>query len=204
MKYEVWTKRALMVWVPICLLLGLGPPAGAVAAMVNGYDPPWHFVLTCALMPVVTLFIVWRRHDLHARIRDSIDRYLTKGTRLVIDLPYMSEAEINAIDDGLHDARRDCWERFGTQGAVAHKISYAHARAFVIVRSEVLVHRAGKKVRVGGLTYHGGPMVLEYTTDLALLRDRARHEGCHYVLNVLGIPDYSGEDHHQQYPELFK
>lgn len=203
MKYEVWTKRALLAWVPICAALGLVPPISAASALLGGYDPPWPFVVTCALMPAITLGIVWRRHDLHARIRDSIDRYLATGTRLVIDVPYMSQEEIDAIEDGLASARLLVDDTLCRGPKMHARITGAHAKAFLIVRSEVLVHRAGKKVRVGGLTYFGGPMVLEYTTDVNLLRDRARHEGVHKVLNALGIPDYTGDDHHRAYPELF-
>ena len=202
MKYEVWTKRVLLIWVPCCLLLGLVPPVASAVALINGRDLPWHFVLTCALMPLVTGFIVWRFHQRGARIRDSIAAYIGNGTRLVIDVlghPYMSKEEMLALEMGLVKAQLQC-----NSVLKSPKVFTAHDRAFLIVRSEVLVHRAGKKVKVGGLTYAGGPMVIEYTTDLALLQDRARHEGCHYILNSFGRPDWTGDDHHQTYPELFR
>jgi hypothetical protein len=198
MKYEVWTTRALLIWVPVCLMLGLLPPIASLVLTASAYEIPWHVHIVNSLMPLVALYIVWRRHDMHARIRDSIDAYIGNGTRLVIDVPYMSKEEMLALEMGLVQAQLQC-----NAALKSPKVFTAHDRAFLIVRSEVLLHRAGKKVRVGGLTYAGGPMVIEYTTDLALLQDRARHEGCHYILNVLGRPDWTGDDHHKTYPELF-
>jgi len=198
MKYQVWTKRALLIWVPCCLLLGLLPPVASAVALINGRDLPWHFVLACALMPLVTGFIVWRFHQRGARIRDSIDAYIGNGTRLVIDVPYMSQEEIAAVEAGLVQAQLQCAKALGS-----NKVFTAHDKAWVIVRSEVLLHTAGKKVKVGGLTYLTS-MVLEYTTDLKLLQDRARHEGCHAILNRMGRVDWTGDDHHQTYPELFR
>jgi hypothetical protein len=197
-KYEVWTKRALLIWVPCCLLLGLLPPVASAVALVNGRDLPWHFVMTCALMPLLTLVIVWRRHDMHARIRDSIDRTIAGGAWLVIDVPDMSAEEIAAVEAGLVQAQLQCSKLLGSNKPLS-----AHDRTFVKVQSEVLMHWGKKRAKVGGLTYPDGSMVLEYTTDLALLQDRARHEGCHAILVKTGHLDWTGDDHHQAYPELF-
>lgn len=199
MKYEVWTTRALMAWVPICLLLGVLPPVASVAAMFGGYEPPWPFVLGCALMPAVTLGIVWRRHDLHARRRDSIAETIAGGAWLVIDVPYMSREEIAAVEAGLVQAQHQCAKLFDST-----KPYEAHDRLFVTVKAEVINHWGKRKVKVGGLTYPSGGMALEYTSDLALLQDRARHEGCHVILNRMGRLDWTGDDHHNTYPELFQ
>jgi hypothetical protein len=199
MKYEVWTKRALLVWVPFCLMLGLLPPVASVVAMVNGRDLPWHFVMTCALMPAVMLLIVWRRHDLHARRRDSIVETIAGGAWLVVDVPYMSKEEILAVEAGLVQAQHQCAKRLGSTDPYK-----AHDRLFVHVQPEVIMHWGKRRVKVGGLTYPTGGMAIEYTTNLALLQDRARHEGCHAILNRTGRLDWTGNDHHQKYPELFR
>lgn len=202
MKYEVWTKRALLVWVPICLMLGLGPAVASLLLALRGADVPGHIhILNVLVMPLVVALIVWRRHDLHVRIRDSIDAYASAGTRLVFDVPYVSAEEIAAIDVGLARACVQVPSAAGfSKGAFA---ALDMGKAFLIVKSEVYAHRGGKRVRVGGLTYAGGPMLVEYTTDLALLTDRVRHEACHWLLNAMNRPDWTGDDHHRQYPELF-
>lgn len=191
-EYKIWTTRALLVWVPVCLLLGLTPPAVSVYLSFLGFEVPWHVHIVNSLMPLVVAYIAYRRHELHARIKDSIDRYLPNGTRVVCDVPYLTEEEYAALDRGV---RRACDQLGEYPSAVKN--------AFLIVRAELYVHRAGKNIRVGGLTYHGGPMLIEYTSDLRILEDRARHETCHYLLNRQGVQDWSGDMHHQHYPELF-
>lgn len=195
MEYQVWTKRALTVWVPIVLMLIGG---AAYVSLASPVSPQIHAVN--ALVVLITIWIVVARHRMHVRIRDSITEYLLNGTRLVVRSTGEWNAALSlAVAKGLSEALERCCERLPAR---ENDMRASLATAFVVVQDEVYMDTRRGSVKVGGLTYSGGPMVLEFRPDLYQMEDLACHEAVHACLNAAGVDDSYGA-HHNVYPDLF-
>lgn len=195
MEYQVWTTRTLLLWAPpVLMLLGWA----TYVSLALTVSPQIHAVN--ALVILATIWIVVARHRMHVGIRDSITEYLLDGTRLAVrSTGGWNAALSDAVERGLREALERCCERFPSR---EDDMRESLSTAFVVIQDEVYMDTRRRAVKVGGLTYYGGPMVLEFRADLYQMEDLACHEAVHACLNAIGVDDSYGA-HHNVYSELF-